>query len=433
MESSSCTGTLTREYRPASLAICFLLLFPVLLHAIGLAVDVVTRSYGDFSRLDLLFSLGVLLYLSLGVLLSRMRDHALKLVLLVYSTLTPVLAIEFYAYFSGSTDPLPWQPMQRHSTAASTMPGIVGDIEWTINRKGVRGPEFWPSNRNDRILCVGGSTTECLYVTDEKSWPWLLGTRLTNTLGRPILVGNAGQSGHFTLHHIYQLTHYKHADEFGTVIILCGINDVGTLLRDNYQDRAAGVPFQALTSPAGRGAYYRRSWLVGLLYGLHSPAGSNEENVQQDAGGHWYELMRLERQRQLARNTIDSMPAQLGVSLEKYEANVTKIIEICAGRKQRLIFLTQPTMYHEHMSDDLADLVWQHTNNGAHTPKILDELMVTFNARLTEICRKYDVCCIDLASQLPKDSTVFYDDCHFNVNGCDSVAAILCKQLVRDW
>ena len=55
----------------------------------------------------------------------------------------------------------------------------------------------------------------------------------------------------------------------------------------------------------------------------------------------------------------------------------------------------------------------QHATDGAYPPNILEEIILSFNQSLQKECREQGVICVDLASMLPKDSSVFYDDCHF--------------------
>ena len=74
----------------------------------------------------------------------------------------------------------------------------------------------------------------------------------------------------------------------------------------------------------------------------------------------------------------------------------------------------------------------QHTTDGAYPPNILEEIILSFNQSLQKECCEQGVICVDLASMLPKDSSVFYDDCHFNISGCEKVATILCDALIAE-
>ena len=42
----------------------------------------------------------------------------------------------------------------------------------------------------------------------------------------------------------------------------------------------------------------------------------------------------------------------------------------------------------------------------------------------------YKVDCLDLAAVLPKDTTIFYDDCHFNEHGAEVMAKELTRHLL---
>lgn len=57
--------------------------------------------------------------------------------------------------------------------------------------------------------------------------------------------------------------------------------------------------------------------------------------------------------------------------------------------------------------------------------------MGRYNETLSKVCRAQHVECIDLASLLPKDTSVFYDDIHFNEEGADKVAEILAQHMMQ--
>ena len=71
-----------------------------------------------------------------------------------------------------------WPPglHQTFTVPAGVMPGVSAPTRFSINRDGIRGDPL--GNHALRILAVGGSTTECLYLDDQKAWPALLQRRL---------------------------------------------------------------------------------------------------------------------------------------------------------------------------------------------------------------------------------------------------------------
>ncbi len=60
-------------------------------------------------------------------------------------------------------------------------------------------------------------------------------------------------------------------------------------------------------------------------------------------------------------------------------------------------------------------------------------MMDAYNQVVLEICKTENVPCIDIASKLPKDTRVFYDDIHFNISGCAMVADLVVAGLMNHY
>ena len=110
--------------------------------------------------------------------------------------------------------------------AEGLMPGVEGVARFRINEVGLRG-DPWSPDSTDRILCVGGSTTECLYLDQPEAWPQLVQDRL----GEGTWVANAGHSGRHSRDHVVQLRHFLtrppgNALGLDRVVILEGVNDL---------------------------------------------------------------------------------------------------------------------------------------------------------------------------------------------------------------
>ena len=251
-----------------------LLLAPLLAHLTTFSVSVIKGSgWLHFGGVDLLLLLLWFAYLLVGVLLLRSqtrRKLAPRLLLLSYSGLAALGLSELG--LRPLLDPVPsrvpWPPTRRVSIAGDAMPGISGEIVFSVNRLGLRGPEVRLNEVDLRILCLGGSTTECLCVTDEKSWPWLLQTKLSRRLSKRVFVGNAGRSGHFSLNHEYMLRHYALAPQFEWAVVFCGVNDAAMVGKYDYNDRRKSVPrgtfhLNHLVEVPHR-SYYRK-WFIARL------------------------------------------------------------------------------------------------------------------------------------------------------------------------
>ena len=414
-----------RGVRAISLGpICWaLILLPFLAGTAGVAAAVRDGRW-NANPVDLAALLPLLAYLSLGVIVARHGRYAGRFVLATYSMAATLAACEFYLHVAVPRG-LPQLPTRRVSHAPDTMPGIEGSIEFTVNRLGLRGADTSLDEADVRLLCVGGSTTACVYVTDECTWPWLLQQRLNGRLDRSVLVANAGRAGHIARHHDYLLQNYDLAPKFDWVLVLCGINDMGTLLRENYAIRRREVPLVTLTGmDRVRCPLYFRDTV--LWQTLRSAVGFRlGEHIVQDETARWLPQLRQRRQAALRTHTLTGSPPNLQLALRRYREDLGHIIATCRRRGQRVTFMTQPTMYRPDLSEDLQHLLWQHCPKGAYTAGALAAMMDAFNQTLIEVCREARVDCVDLASRLPRDTTVFYDDCHFNVAGSERVARIV--------
>ena len=158
--------------------------------------------------------------------------------------------------------------------------------------------------------------------------------------------------------------------------------------------------------------------------------GDYIKRIAPGRAGPSYNELRNIRKQALKRNALSEVPYGKDIALEQYESTLKEIIWACKKKGKKLIFLTQPTLWDKEMVGELELLLWEHVDtNSAFTPEILSELMDEYNQVLISVCQEENVICIDLASMLPKDSTVMYDDCHFNVNGCEILSNILVEKL----
>lgn len=135
---------------------------------------------------------------------------------------------------------------------------------------------------------------------------------------------------------------------------------------------------------------------------------------------------------------IDSLP-DLGPALVTYRRNLNELVDRAAAFGAPMIFLTQPTMWADPMDPaDAAVLlaggvgpnnVWCDEQR-YFSPRALAEGMAAFNEVLLEVCRDRRLFCIDLAAEVPKRRTYFYDDMHFNEAGAALVSDVVSRHLL---
>lgn len=320
--------------------------------------------------------------------------------------------------------------------APGVMPGVGPMAHIQINSNGIIGDE-WSTNRADeyRILTIGGSTTECLYLDRTKQWPSLLQEGLGKTVdGRRVWVGNLGKSGRNSRDHLALMRLAIDQYDVDAIVILVGGNDMVHRLmqgeaydphfveddvryRDWLSRRFAIVPTEITTS---RKLFFKRTALWRLAQRLKYLYKSSPPQIVEDNAGDW--LVRVRKRRQAA-SLVDELPP-LDTGLDEYGRNVTEIIQEARQRSIRIVLLTQPTIWKTTMSEKERDLLWMgwRPDGSFYTTESLASAMDSYNHRLIDICAKLNVECIDLASNLPRTLDVFYDDMHLNEGGARSVA-----------
>lgn len=409
-----------------SLGLKLCLLLPVLAYLGSLTYSVVQEASLTFEFTDL--SLAVLMVgYTIGVLfVAGNRKRAIGFLFLTVSSLLTLGAVELVMRrLLPSVPPgVPRPPGARQTGIVSEgMPGLSGvEYSYTINSQGLRAPEGRIEDADFRILTIGGSTTECFYVPDQQSWPWALQDKLAERTGKKVLVASAGAGGHNTLHHQHQLRHYEMVPKFDWVIVLCGYNDLG--IDEKFVARLT-IEKDALTPHQANKAFYRSSALLRLIQRIHE-LWMRPHTVQQDAQARWVLIEREQRIEHLKLKTIHDLPEEHEQHLAYYHANLLKIIEAARARGVKLLMLTQPTMWRKDLPPDLEKLLTRFNHGyGAESTECLEKLINNYNQVMRELCAEEKIDCIDLAALLPKDTSVFYDDCHFNISGCAKIADIL--------
>ncbi len=315
----------------------------------------------------------------------------------------------------------------------SIFPGINDTAFFKVNSFGFRGNEMSNSTAIN-IIALGGSTTECLYLDQNETWPALLEKYLNQNSSMPFRVFNGGRSGLNSNHHLIQikklLQSYNWID---IIIVLDGINDLqySLSLGDNYrnEDQQSIYDKAFLISPANDALpLYKRSYLYMDLSKIKKAIFSY--HLAEDPYGLDYNLWRKNRAN--AVEIINTMPL-LDSSINNFGRNNYAMIKIVKEYKKQIIFLTQPVAWQDSMSSIENKLCWwgwigkdQYKNSEVYYSfSILKQAMDKYNSQLKNMCAENNIACIDLENMLEKDTTTFYDDCHFNESGARKIAKIV--------
>jgi len=310
----------------------------------------------------------------------------------------------------------------------------------TKNSIGFRGSEP-PSDFSDclTMIAIGGSTTECFYLSDGKTWEDRLADKLRKDFNK-VWINNAGLEGHTTFGHLILLQDYivKLRPKF--ILLLIGLNDT---YRDKLSDwekrniqECTIEPTKGLVNSLA--AYsevlnlyiyvrnYYRTKATGLghsiiLFDRSEPINNRIFNKQ-------FDLKKLEAYNPQTVTRSLQNPFIMRRILDSYEKRIVNIIETARQNSIEPIFITHPVLY-GNVVDDVSGVNLANISVDGMSGSMAWEKLEMYNDVLRNIREKYKVHVIDLARKLPKTSKYFYDLYHYNNEGAEEVAKIIYKDL----
>lgn len=356
------------------------------------------------------------------------RPRARRLALALGSLATVLAAAEVALRVAAPGTYYVWPPSLSRTLHPSPqyVPGVSGEARFLTSSIGLRGDEP-PAGDAERILVVGGSTAECLYLDHAEAWPYAFQERLRSARpGVRAWVGNAGRSGLRTRHYqtILEKLLGQHP-ELDAVVVLAGINDLSRWLGKGAEPAEPEAELLAQ-------AFQARPTTGLALVALARRAARTLDRLDrfQDDRGKTYETRRAARRR--ARTLVEELP-DLRLALDAYAHNLEALVATARAHGTRIVLLTQPSLWRPDLSREAASLLWygglgdfeQPGEHDYHSVSALARAMQAYNATLLATCARRRIECVDLAASIPKETTFFYDDVHFTEAGAARVAQTL--------
>jgi hypothetical protein len=308
--------------------------------------------------------------------------------------------------------------------------GLDAEITVSFNGLGFRGPEppaDWASHLT--ILCVGGSTTLCPYLSDGRTWPDRLSEKLSADF-TGVWVNNAGLDGHSTFGHLHLVDQYISVIRPRVVLLFVGINDVN---RDDLSEfdqasrRTDGYEGET-TAHAIHRLLLQHSDLYALADNVrrHRMAESlgltHQVGIAHTGFQHIKHIVLSDDERSQILREKD------GKSLASYRQRLTELITRCHNLGIRVVLITQPVLYGEG-TDDVRGINLETVAIGGTDGWTQWRLLQQYNAATTEVGNKLAVPVIAAADRMPKSSRYYYDFMHCNNDGAERLATLIDDEL----
>ena len=325
----------------------------------------------------------------------------------------------------------------RFAPAQGMMPGVTyQESRFTINDVGLRGDPFPQENGVFKVVVIGGSTVENLFLDDADAWPRQLQKGLQ--VGRRIWVGNSGKSGLNSFGHLVQMHYHLQEMKPQLLVVMAGINDLNQCISGGL---AALKDNARLAKNVGYKASYRQHvfervdwskkhvWQWQRLWQRvkerKTPVAHTEKKpyVVQDKAGLFYQTQRRQRQRAEKIQTEPNIEACLTV----FGSNLTRMTRMAKAARVPLVLMTQGSLYKTPIQPEEEALLWfgavGHNFFGPqpvrqyYATEVMSRLLARYNKTTRTVCRTESIPCFDTDKALPKDRTTYYDDVHFNKQG----------------
>jgi GDSL-like Lipase/Acylhydrolase family len=320
---------------------------------------------------------------------------------------------------------------QRETIINEINPKLDPVIVNTRNSLGFRGPEppvDWPKGLKEltgspglTVIAIGGSTTECHFLSDSLTWPFLLGQRIGDSVPG-IWLNNAGLDGQSTYGHMVMLNDYVKKLRPSVVVFLTGINDVeadGPLFHDKLYQRGS--------YPDLLHFLYNNSEVLNL--GVNLVRGWRARRFNNTTNGMMVldSVQRLELPESLVRGRLERQVRYLA----GYRQRLTELADTCLAWHIVPVFMTQPDQFGMGRDSvtgaDLAAFPINAKENG----RLLWEVLERYNDVVRALGKERGLAVIDLARLMPKNSLYFYDMSHFTNRGAEEVARLAAPSMVR--
>lgn len=352
--------------------------------------------------------------------LRRKFLYFLYLFLVVFVLLEIVLRIYNPLHFRIRGNQILLPISQKLTIKNEINPKIDSVIINTRNGLGFRGPEKpenWDSSLT--IVTVGGSTTECHFLSDNKTWSFQLEQQLKPSF-KNLWLNNAGFDGHSSFGHQVLLNDYLVKLKPKIILFYIGINDVENdqpTFHDELNRRGGYSDLK----------HYIFNNSEVLNIGLNLARGWRAQKMNNTT----HAMIDLQKGsvKVMTDQQIAARKEQQNKFLPNYSKRLGQLIDTCKRYGITPVFMTQALLFGKAI-DPLTGVNLETFNTGqGMNGGCMYEVLELYNDVMRNTCAQKNVPVIDLARLMPKNSAYFYDNVHFTNAGAGKVAEIIAPEL----
>lgn len=344
-----------------------------------------------------------------------------SLYLVIITALLLELALRIYNpfHFRIKGDHIVLDANKTYEIYNKDIPVIDQHITYKKNSLGFRGPER-PENFDQylSIITVGGSTTECQYLNDGKTWSDRLYYDLQHDFNK-VWLNNGGLAGHSTFGHVVLLEDHIVKLKPKLILFLVGVNDIERDdLNDSDKSNMTNRYKNILTFLS------KRSELCNVLANLVRARRAKTSKLVDT-------YLDLKKAGSLAvpDSVIANMVKEQDNFCAAYGKRLQKLVDICNNNRIIPVLITQPLLVGKGI-DSLSGANLETLKiSSKHNGKSFWTIMEAYNDITRQVAERNRVLLIDAARAMPKNSLYFYDMLHYTNAGAEKLGDIVYYQL----
>jgi lysophospholipase L1-like esterase len=299
------------------------------------------------------------------------------------------------------------------------------EVALRIDENGFIMPSKIHAHPDRTIVFLGGSTTECSYMVEDKRFPYLAGRLIEGKTNLKVNSYNAARSGNDTLHSLNILLNKVIPVKPDIVIMMHNINDLVILMYDKTYwtknpSRATiegkNPSFKTVMKDLKETGHLIRDLTIPNLY-------RQLRNLLPVGLGGVYrkDEFKTVRGKKIEINTADLV--------SEFSMNLETFINICRSRKITPVLMTMPSRLQENPDLYIKRFMQRLEDVQGVTYQDFKQAFDRFNETIREVGARNQVVVIDLAAKIPQEKKYLQDLVHYSDDGSTMVANLVRESL----
>lgn len=359
---------------------------------------------------------------------NRFEKHSRLTLFIVFAVICFFLLIAFEKLLGLSMGHVEEQVrhirLKEHSPLLDrTMTPLPADLKLTENlenkpfpfrtdQNGFIQPSNVYENPDISIAFIGGSTTECMYVEEDKRFPYLV-AKLLSESGKKVNSINSGVSGNDSLNSLNIYLNKIIPQQPDIAVMMHNINDLSLLLYESSYWNSN--PYRSPIIVEDKSI---KSFLKSILPNTYEFLFRIKANFT----GHVDEFS----EKRGEQSTIGKPEI-----LEKFADNLETFIAISKARNIQPVLMTMANRFTENPDKIISEKTKKLQSIGLDY-STYKSLFDTMNNQIRKVASENNILLIDLAKHVPQSSKYMVDTVHFSNYGSEFVARYIAEKLKNE-